>query len=112
LFQLIDEAEILSVNCRSVQGEIYPAATLRLGARTGQLDDEGHDTSEALFKEINAELARLSSLGDPAQRIAYIDSLSDPTRRMLFNRDPDLEAFVEGYNRNYSTTAAARWRWC
>ncbi len=95
LFALVPEEELLSVTCRGVQGQQNPG-TARLGAP--QVDDTGHDSSEDFTAERRAEAQRLLTLGrtDPAAAIKQIESLSEPTRQMLFSIQ-QLKDFVEDY---------------
>jgi hypothetical protein len=109
LFAVVPEEDILSVSCRSVQltqeqrdqGAVQPNTT-RLGARTGELDDEGRDTSEAFFSKTEAEAVRLwqqsqKSASDRARVVTYLESLSEPTRQMLFESHLDLKTVAEEY---------------
>ena len=96
VFALVPEDELLSVTCRGVQGKNNPA-TSRLGARRD--DDKGHDTSEDFGAETRAEGQRLLALSktDPGAAIAQVESLSEPTRRVLFANVYALELFVVDY---------------
>ena len=105
LFALIPEEEILSVSCRGVRGEDpRDHITTRLGGR--KLDQEGHDTSEDFYAENIAEAKRLLALSetDPAAVIAHIESLSEPTREILFAAE-QLRLFVENYYKKAQAAA-------
>jgi Putative adhesin Stv domain len=104
LFALVPEDELLSVTCRGVRltqeqrkEGIRNPATGRLGAP--QVDDEGHDSSQDFKVETVAEAKRILELSktDAPAAIAQVESLSEPTRQMLFSNYVPLMTWVQEY---------------